>query len=169
MRCLKLALGVEGEDRHAVEVDALVAAADGVDDRLAVVGALADPERAAASSGRVCSLSEQLGLKALRAFLQDRRERIVDGRRERCRAAKATTSAGVTNCQADKPADAGDHQLEPPRQIEIARHRADQHAERQDTLDHLRHAVKARSSQPAPPTRSECRRRGASSRCNRSA
>ena len=56
------AIEIEIEYRDAVEVDALVAAADGVDDRLAVVGALAYPE-GAALPGRI--LSKELRLKTL--------------------------------------------------------------------------------------------------------
>ena len=44
------------------------------------------------------------------------------------------------NCQADMPAGARRPQLVPPRQAEIAGHRADQDAERQDPLGDLRHA-----------------------------
>ena len=98
------AVVVEREDRHAVEVDALVAAADGVDDRLAVVGALAYPERAAALPERICRLPEEFGLEALGALLKNGGERIVDGRGDDTEH-EGHDSAGVTNCQADIPAE----------------------------------------------------------------
>ena len=49
---LEAAFSVESEDGHAVEIDSLVPAADGVDDRLAFVSPLTDPKRAATSTER---------------------------------------------------------------------------------------------------------------------
>src|SRR5262249_19889472 len=75
---LEMALGVKREHRHTVEVGALVTAAHGVDDGLAVVGALTDPGCAAASADRgISRLSEQLCLEAFGTLLKYRRKRIV--------------------------------------------------------------------------------------------
>src|SRR5271169_1262088 len=108
-----MALIVEGEDRHAVEVDALVAARLGVDDGLALAAALAGPEWPAAPQ---CArfVAEQNGFVTLRLFLHDRRKRIVDGGGEnaeqeghdrRRRNELPGRYAGRT----------GDHQFQPPR------------------------------------------------------
>src|SRR5215510_6594258 len=73
------AIGIKGVDRHPVEIDALVAATSGVDDRLSFVGALIHPEAAGASASRSGILTEKFSLEALRALLQGRGYWIVDG------------------------------------------------------------------------------------------
>ena len=130
---------VEHEGADLGQQHALLAAARRVDDRLAVVAALADPE---AVDGRLQAfgvVAGNLGLQALGLFLQDGGDRIVNGGGD-----DADAERDHDGRRGELPSRharrARHHELEPPRQAEKARHRADQHAERQDPLGDLRHA-----------------------------
>ena len=95
---------VEHEGADLAQQHALLAAAGGVDDRLAVVAALGHPE---AVHGRLQALGVVAGdlrLQALGLLLQDGGDRIVNGGGNDADARARRRSAGAMNCQADIPA-----------------------------------------------------------------
>ena len=130
---------VEHEGADLAQQHALLAAACGVDDRLAVVAALAHPE---AVHGRLQALGVVAGdlrLQALGLFLQDGGDRIVNGGGDDADA-KRDHDGRRGELPGRHSGRARHHQFEPPRQAEKTGHRADQHAERQNPLADLRHA-----------------------------
>src|SRR5262249_56696935 len=74
----EMARGIEAEDTHAAQLDSLLAARFGVDDRLPVIVALAQPKIPAGVAEAAVS-SGEVGLQPGRLLPQARRDRIVDG------------------------------------------------------------------------------------------
>ncbi len=125
--------------RDAAEHCALLAARAGVDDRCAVGALLADPESRGVRLQRRGVLAQHLGLETLRALVQHRGDGIVDRGGDRAED-KRRDHGRRDELPGGNAGRARDHELEPARQRQIARHGADQHRERHDALGELRHA-----------------------------
>ena len=134
---------IEHENRDVAEQHALFAAGRGIDDRLAVGAALAQPDAVAGRPGASERAAGDLRLHALGLFVQHRGDRVVDGGRK-CADGERRDQRRRDELPGRHAGGARDHELEPPRQAEEARHRADQDAERQDALGDLRHAIERR-------------------------
>src|SRR5262249_62361596 len=74
----EVAFGIELEDAHAIQLDSLLAARFGVEDRLAVLALLAQPERPPGGAAETSIAAGQLGFDLRRSLAQHRRDRIVD-------------------------------------------------------------------------------------------
>ncbi len=130
---------IEDERRHFAKHDALFAAVRGIDDRMAAVAALRDPEAIDGGLKTQLVVAGNLGLEPLGFLLKHRGDRIVDRGRDNADAERHE-QRGRDELPGRHASRAGDHEFEPPRQAEIAGHRADQRAERQDALGDLRNA-----------------------------
>src|SRR5215212_12265124 len=140
---LELQIGIEPEYGQPRQPDTLLLAARRIDDRLAVAVDLVEPEAGRILDAAAGRRAEQFGLHPLGEFAQVRRHRIVgngghDAENDRtCQRRRDELPGGY----AGRPCD---HQFEPPRQCEIAGHRADQDAERHQLFEQLRHPVQRR-------------------------
>ena len=139
----ELVVLIEHEGDDVVQHDALFAAAQGIDDRLAVVAALGDPEAIDGGLEADLVVAGNFRFEPLGFLLKRRGDRIVDRGGDDADAERHEHGrSDELPCRHARGA--RDDELEPPRQAEIARHRADQRAERQHALGDLRHAEQGR-------------------------
>ena len=131
---------VEREDGHVGELGALLAAGRGVDDRLAVLAALAQPE-AAVGRAQDCGCRRSGSPPAAPIVRAERRRHRIVDRRHDDADEQRDHDRRRTNCQADMPAERATTSSSRRDRFEIADHRADQHRERHDALGDVRHPV----------------------------
>src|SRR6266576_439079 len=150
-------VGIEPEHRQPGQPHALLLAAGGVDDGLALTVDLIDPEAGRVLYAAAGSGAEQLRLHSLREFAQIGGNRIVSG----CR----RDSEYDRTCQRRRDelprrnaGGARNHQFQSPRKRQITGHRSDQDAKRHHFFEQLRHAEQRRLCDRDGGDRSQPRR-----------
>ena len=153
---LELVVGIESEHRQSGQPHALLLAAGGIDDGLAVAVDLIDPEAGRVLDAAAGCGAEQLRLHPFGDFAQIGGHRIVgrrcqDPEHDRARQCRRDELPG------GNAGGACDHQLQPPRKRQIAGHRSDQDAKRHHLFEQLRNPEQRRfrdcdggCRQPAP-------------------
>ena len=124
----EVAGGIVPENAHAAQLDSLLAARFGVDHCLAVIVALAHPKSAARIAEALVA-ARQFGLESGRQLAQVGGDRIID--RGQCDTDQGgDDDGGRDELPGRNAGGARDRELQAPRQIQVAEHRADEDGER---------------------------------------